>query len=214
MTTTQSPGNEEPEFSALVAVYNALKPLTTEAQQRVLGYVSQKLGLPLPHTSSGPADIPGWERADHSITSIPVTPEVTSKEEDEYNAISPVAKKWMTRNGLTATQLTAIFSVKADEIDLIAKTVPGNSKNKKTRGVALLKCIAEYLSSGASRVSHEAIKEACLHYDAYDGPNHAKYLRDMSSELSGTKESGYNLTPRGITAATDMIKEMLAKREP
>src|ERR1700731_4194300 len=90
--------------------------------------------------------------------------------------ISPLARKWMTRNGLGAQSLTSLFSLGADEIDLVARTVPGKSKRERMRSVLLLKVIAAYLSNGAARVTHEQVKEACLHYDAYDSPNHAKYL--------------------------------------
>ncbi len=72
-----------------------------------------------------------------------------------------------------------------------------------------MKGIAAYLSTGAARITAEQIKEACLHYDAYDSPNHAKYLRGMSTELSGSKESGHKLTARGLTAGTELIREIL-----
>ena len=50
------------------------------------------------------------------------------------------------------------------------------------------------------------VKEACLHYDAFDNSNFASYLKSFAAEVSGTKESGYTLTARGLTAATDLIK--------
>jgi len=115
----------------------------------------------------------------------------------------------MRRNGLTVEHLGRLFSLGSDEIDLVAKFVPGNSKNLRTRSVTLLKGIAAYLSTGASRITNEQIKEACLHYDAYDSPNHAKYLKGMAAELSGTKSGGFVLTARGLTAGTELIKEIL-----
>ena len=127
----------------------------------------------------------------------------------DTDGISPVALKWMQRNGFTVEQLSHLFSLGTDEIDLVAKSVPGKSKSQRARNVTILKGIAAYLSTGAARITAEQIKEACLHYDAFDSPNHAKNLRGMSTELSGTKESGYTLAARGLTAGTELIREVL-----
>jgi hypothetical protein len=77
------------------------------------------------------------------------------------------------------------------------------------RSVILLKGVAAYLGTGAPRFTHEQIKEACLHYDAFDANNFAFHLKNLSSEISGTKESGYTLTPRGLVAAGKMVKEII-----
>ena len=63
-----------------------------------------------------------------------------------------------------------------------------------------------------ARITHDEIKEACVHYDAYDSPNHAKTLKAMAPELSGSKENGYRLTAKGITAATAVLGEMIQKQ--
>ncbi len=51
---------------------------------------------------------------------------------------------------LTGNAAIANFSLSSDEIDLIAKTVPGKNK-EKMRSVFLLKGVASYLGSGAAR---------------------------------------------------------------
>src|SRR5437899_12583099 len=82
---------------------------------------------------------------------------------DELDGISPVAQKWMRRNVLQVEHLSSIFSLGADEIDLVAKNVPGNSTKARMRSVFLLKGVAAYLAGGAPRFSHEQVKEPCLH---------------------------------------------------
>ena len=91
----------------------------------------------------------------------------------------------------------------------MAKKVPGKSKRDRMRCVLLLKGIAAYLASGAARITHEQAKEACLHYDAFDSANFSKYLRGMSSEISGANKSGYTLTARGMAAATEVIHQVI-----
>jgi len=128
---------------------------------------------------------------------------------EETDGISPTAKKWLTRNGLNANQISTIFSIGGDEIDLIADTVPGKSKAKKMYNVFLLTGVAAYLGTGAARFTYEQVKEACLHYDAYDYANFATHIKDFSSEVSGSKETGYTLNARGLATATKLVKEMI-----
>jgi hypothetical protein len=132
---------------------------------------------------------------------------------DDIDGINAVALKWMRRSGLDPKSLQTLFSLGIDEIDLVAKSVPGTSKRERMRSVLLLKGIAAYLGTGAPRITYEQLKEACLHYDAYDAANFAKNLKSFSSDTTGTKEAGFTLTARGLTSATDLLKELLGSRQ-
>jgi hypothetical protein len=205
----------DPEITAISLVYSALKDLNPDSQQRVINYVSEKLNLK--------ANTPSWtsrrktEAVNIEDEVVPPTRSVIDNVEevsaDELEGISPVAIKWMRRNDLTAAALSTIFSLGIEDIDLVAKKVPGDNKIKRVRSVFLLKGIAAYLSTGAARITHQQVKEACLHYDAYDPTNFAKYIKTLSAEISGTKNSGYVLTSRGITSATELIKEMIGSKD-
>jgi hypothetical protein len=201
----QPRAEQDREVRAIVAVYEALKGLEQQAQSRVIRYIADRLqidGAPI----APPADVqfrqsePATERIDA------VAQSVESREEPE--GISPIAKKWMTRNDLNTDMISKIFSLGIDEIDLVAKQIPGDSKKDKMRSVFLLKGIAAYLGGGAARFTHEQVKEACLHYKAYDSANFAQYLKSFSTEISGDKNSGYSLTVRGMADATDLVKGM------
>src|SRR5262249_23362750 len=124
------------------------------------------------------------------------------------DGVSPVAKKWITRNGLNPHKLSAVFSLGVDDIDVVAKTVPGKSKRERLRSVFLLKGVAAYLSTGAARFTHEEVKETALHYDAFDAGNFAVHFKSLSSEVAGNKDGGYTLTARGLAAATDSVKAL------
>src|SRR5688500_14178733 len=124
MSTSDSFDNRDPEFIALTTVHDALKKLDRESQERILDYVMRKLGL-LRSTNA---------RADERLPSVGpdyspnlLQPLSGKKEEleDGLDGISPVAQKWMKRNGLSASQLSMLFSLGADEIDLVANAVPG-----------------------------------------------------------------------------------------
>lgn len=198
----------DPEINAISEVYGALRGLDSDSQARVLNYVAQKLNVP----NAG-----GIPDATRSIQQQEEVPELRRKEkeegskaddDDELEGISPVAKKWMTRGGLSSAELSKIFSLGIDEIDLIAKTVPGTKKKERMHSVLLLKGVASYLGTGIARCTHEQSKEALLHYDAYDSSNFASHLRSMAGDISNSKE-GYTLTPRGLASATEMVKGLI-----
>src|SRR5581483_3873002 len=192
------------EVAAIGAVHDALKGLEPEVQSRVLNYVALMLKINAP---TPPATF--HEKEPEANAMNPPKEETGSRpDEPDNEGISPVGKKWLARNGLQAKQLWKIFSLGADEIDLIAETVPGKSKKDKMHNVFLLKGIAAYLGSGAARFSHEQIKEACLHYDAFDAANFATYLKSLSADVSGSKGVGYTLTARGIANGTELVKGM------
>lgn len=197
------------EILAITTVHAALKNLDPAAQSRVIEYVARKLGV----TTS-----PSNSESNRGRDTTPVPPshdsdepavEVSdSKADNESDGISPVAQKWMRRNKLSASQLSSTFSIGGDEIDLIANKVPGDSSKARMHNVFLLKGVAAYLAGGAPRFSHEQVKETCLHYDAYDVSNFASNLKKLAPDISGTKETGYVLTARGLANATELVQKM------
>jgi hypothetical protein len=201
-----------PEIKAVAAVYAALDGLDPPVQMRVLRYASEMLGLTLDLSSNGSNPSPNRNDSEKedAPTTIAALPEVQA--DDDAEGISAVALKWMKRSGLSAKSLQSLFSLGVEDIDLVAKKVPGASKKERMRSVLLLKGIAAYLGTGAARVTYEELKEACLHYNAHDLGNFAAYLKSFAPEVSGSKESGYTLTGRGISSATDLVKEILSPK--
>src|SRR5262245_6007561 len=202
------------EILAITTVYAALKDLDAAAQRRVIDYVLKKLNLTLDvskREEEQPLNETPTLSPDTSHAGKSETYKVSAG--DECASISPVAQRWMQRNGLRAEQLSAIFSLGGDEIDLVANKVPGKSSRARMRNVFLLKGVAAYLGSGAARFPHDKVKETCVHYDAYDRPNFSKNLKEFASEVSGSKESGYTLTARGLTSAASVVKEMLGLKQ-
>lgn len=206
--TKKPPAAPALEIGAISAVHAALKALEPEVQRRVMNYVALMLKIPAPTSEIEVSpDLPG-EKTDDAIPKKGGSEPDREGAGDELEGISPVAKKWMARNGLEPNALSKIFSLGVDEIDLIAKTVPGKNKKERMHSVFLLKGVAAYLGAGAARFTHEQIKETCLHYDAFDAANFAVYYRSLSADVSGTKDTGYALTPRGLASATEVVKGM------
>lgn len=215
MKKAKSSHATDPEILAISAVYSALRDLEKDAQGRVMEYVRRKLGYK-------PA-IDDFQQEDHDEEPADEAPPQkhnaatrdeggnSGEQDDTWNSVSAVARKWIQRNDLDRKFLTTIFSIGGEEIDLIAKAIPGKSKRQRMREIILLKGIAAYLGSGVARVTHEAVKEACSHYSALDGPNFATYMKEFSAEVSGGKEAGYTLSARGLASGAELIKEMKTK---
>lgn len=192
---------EDPEITAISEVYIALKDLDSDARARVLNYVSRKF------------NISSYSIQDEDINLPAPTPPSSSVEvgnhDDELEGISPAGRKWIARNGIAPSKLMTIFSLGIDEIDLVSKSVPGTKKAQRMKNVFLLKGIAAYLGTGAPRFTHEQMKEACLHYDAFDAPNFSTTFKSMAADVSGGKDTGYTLTARGMAEAAKLVKGML-----
>jgi hypothetical protein len=119
----------------------------------------------------------------------------------------------MVRNDVTASGLKKIFSLGVDQIDLVSKAIPGSSKREKMHNILLLQGLAGYLGTGVARFTYDQLKEACLHYRAFDSVNAATYLKDFSADAGGDKSTGYALTGRGLANATELVKSMLPTKD-
>jgi hypothetical protein len=206
--TEKSMADVRLEISAMEAVHAALKELEPEVQKRVLAWAATILGI----DSSLPE--PNLQRRDEDQSRAGSDVAIG---DDSYeisgilDGVSAVAKRWITRNGLQPKDLSTIFNLGGDDLDLIANTVPGKSMKERMRSVFLLKGVAAYLGTGAARFTHEQMREACLHYDAFDAGNFAVHLKSISSEVTGTKDTGYTLTPRGLANATELVKSIIQR---
>jgi hypothetical protein len=200
-----------PEIDAYRTVYLTLKSLDPTAQLRVLRYSAEMLGLKFEIPGANDQSS-GDQQESQPSDSKASGSALDTQPSDDAEGISSVALKWIRRSNLNPKTLQTLFSLGIDDIDLVAKLVPGTSKRERMRNVLLLKAIAAYLGTGAARVTYEQLKEASLHYNAYDAANFATHIKSFAPDVGGTKESGFTLTARGLTAATELIREMLASK--
>jgi hypothetical protein len=215
MNTSTSPtetSEKDPEFEAMRLVYAALQNLDSDAQHRVLSYVLGRLGLRQDQAVTDRRAEFSPKQLAEEVREKPSEAQTEPMDDaDDLAGVSPVAQKWIRRNGLKVEQLSAVFSLGMDNIELVARSVPGKSTREKMHTVLLLAGASAYLASGAARITDEAAREALTHYNAYDRTNFSTYMRQWAPEISGAKESGYTLTARGLAAAADLIKQMTAE---
>lgn len=196
------------QIEAIGLVYGAVKDLGSEAAHSVLAYVNKMVA---------PDKALGKSRSSETQGGAGDKPPLANGNEEEIDennsgdGIAAVALKWMRRNDLDSEGLSKVFSLGLEEIDLVAKKIPGTSKQQKLRSVFLLKGIAAYLASGTPKFSREQAKEACDHYDAWDKSNSARDIRAISPQVGGSAATGFTLTARGLAEAAELIKEMTSE---
>src|SRR6266849_5896529 len=214
MAKKEQKNDHDLELNAMAIIYAALKPLDSEAQGRVFDYVRNSFSL---------KDNPTFESARKQIVTIdhgaeegggggpqrePGKGDSAAEEAVEgLEGVSPVAQKWMRRNSFSASQISSLFSLGVDEIDLIANSVPGKSKREKFHNVLLLQGIASYLGSGAPRIDDNKLRQAAGHYGADPERNLWNYIKGLAADVSGSSSSGFTLTARGLTSATELIRQ-------
>ena len=210
----QAEGDDDPELAAIGKVVAALRTLEAAAQQRVLDYAVRRLGLRGAAVDNTPEPPRRRLAADdepdvgaHRRTEERKEPEPADSP-DGLEGVNVVAQKWMRRSGLSEDQVSALFSLGVDEIDLVANTVPGKTTKDRLRSVVLLQGVASFLGTGAARIEWAKLKQAAGHYGADAGSNFAKYMSALSAEASGSTATGYTLTSRGLNAAKELIKEI------
>ena len=199
-----------PEIAAIGTVHAALKDLNASAQARVLSYVSDLLNITFEKQAIATDNLAYEEPVAPSLRSATYAPSGPAAAASDAEGINSVALRLIKRSGLEIQSLQKIFSIGIDEIDLVTPKVPGSSKREKFHNVLLLKGIAAYLGTGMAKVTHEQLKETALHYNAYDSTNAAKYLKEFGGDWSGSKTSGYTLSPRGLTNGIEIVKSMVA----
>src|SRR6185437_9525185 len=132
----------DPEIAAISAVYNSLRALNTESQARVLDYVARKLQLDIGTSQPRPSNFTSDEPPQRVLVEAPPGNSLESSEgydDDALAGVSSVAKRWLRRSNISSDAISSLFSLGIDEIDLVAKSVPGDSKKKRMRNVFLLK---------------------------------------------------------------------------
>ncbi len=203
---------DDAELAAMAKVLAALKHLEPPVQQSVIEWAVRRFNLKSPFANTvqppPPEDFPDLSEASkrHRIVTQP-EPEHTQKG-GEIEGVNIVAQKWIKRSGLSEDQISKLFSLGVDDIDVVAKSVPGKKKIERLKNVLLLQGVAAYLSSGVARVDWSKLKESASHYDADAGGNFPAYLKSFGAEASGSVATGFTLTSRGLNEAKELIAQM------
>jgi hypothetical protein len=185
---------EDAARKALNAIVDALQPLPSADRKRaVFGalHFLEEDWVPLPRNKQ---EAP----AEHA-----------EEASDVAGAFPPAAKTWMKKNELTAEAVESVFSFDHDKVSIIAD-VPGRGKRDMSIAIYTLVGLGTFLKTGERTFQDDAAREVCNTHSAYDQANHAATMREMKSELTGNKKSGWTITMPGLKKGAEIVKKIVA----
>jgi hypothetical protein len=168
----------------LVALLQNLSP---EDQKRAVSAAMILLGQPMPGIQAEKAHV---------------------QEIESFSGVSPKATQWMQKFSITEDQLTQVFSISPDEVDVIASTLPSDSKRQQTSEAYILCGLRSLIRAGEGRFDDKEARILCEKLGCYDPANHSNYMKAFGNVLSGSKESGWKLTNPGVERAAHIVKKL------
>ena len=88
--------------------------------------------------------------------------------------------------------------------------MPGKGKRDKSIAIYTLMGLGTFLQTGERLFQDDIAREVCSTHSAYDKSNHAVTMREMKSELTGDKGSGWTITMPGLKKGAAIVKEIIA----
>ena len=122
--------------------------------------------------------------------------------------VSPKAVQWMQKHAVTEAQLSQVFSISPDDVEVIASTLPSDSKRQQTSEAYMLCGLRSLIRTGEGRFDDKEARILCEKLGFYDPANHSNYMKAFGNLLSGSKESGWKLTIPGAERAAQIVKKL------
>jgi hypothetical protein len=120
-------------------------------------------------------------------------------------------KPFLTANGITTEILEKVFHPTGPGAQLLAASIPGNSKSTKLVNLSLLLCVKQALDSGGFTCTLKELRELAVHYDCYDSPNFSTNLKTNKSYYKPrAKGADLELSGPGLKKAGELIKSIAA----
>lgn len=172
-------------------IHGILEPLESEERHRVIDAALILLG-----------DKPSHERSFASEQDDSESDGESSGTDD----LSPATVRWFKKHDLTRDALEHYFHFDDDTVVPIA--LPGDPKGKREQTITtyLMQGVAALLETGSASFDDETARLRCKEFGCYDSANHAKTLRSLGNQFTGTKKTGWKLTTPGLDAAANRLK--------
>jgi hypothetical protein len=125
--------------------------------------------------------------------------------------VPDAVKPFLTANGITTEILEKVFHPTGPGAQLLAASLPGNSKSTKLVNLSLLLCVKQALDSGSFTCTLKELRELAIHYDCYDSPNFSTNLKTNKNYYKPrAKGADLELSGPGLKKAGDLVKSIAA----
>lgn len=135
---------------------------------------------------------------------VPVSEDAKFGQEQSGN-FPAKARSWMRQYGLSVEQVSDVFHIGAEGVDIIV-SIPGKTKKEQVRNAYVLLGISRLLKSGETKFEDKAARELCEQGGFFDHTNHMKYMK--SSEFTGSRDKGWVLTAPGLKLGASLIAQL------
>lgn len=182
------------------AMFAILESLSPAERQRVVIATFALLGDEAPSAvvSRGPSQVtPGGSDGG----SVRTTNEL---------GLSERTVKWLRQNNIGHEELEEVFHFSGGKVEIIAGDLPGESKRERTAQSYLLEGFRAFLESGEAKFPDDVAMQLTKKFGAFDTNNHAGSRRSLGNNLSGSRQSGFELSQPGLRAAGALVKEIAA----
>lgn len=120
-------------------------------------------------------------------------------------------KPFLTANAITTEILEKVFHPTGPGAQLLASSIPGNSKANKLVNLSLLLCVKQALESGSFTCTLKELRELAIHYDCYDSTNFSSILKaNKNNYKPREKGADLELSGPGLKKAGEIIKNLAA----
>jgi hypothetical protein len=125
--------------------------------------------------------------------------------------VPDVVKPFLTANGITTEILEKAFHPTGPGAQLLAASIPGNSKPTKLVNLSILLCVKQALDSGSFTCPLKGLRELAIHYDCYDSTNFSANLKTNKNYYKPrAKGADLELSGPGLKKAGELIKSIAA----
>lgn len=182
------------------SLYSLLQPLESEARHRVVHATFALLGETLSGASGAPP---------HQLTPAPDRGIVRSEAAGQVADGLPIrVQKWLAQNDLGESELEEVFHFSGGKIDVIAGELPGKSKREQTAQAYLLAGLKAFLQTGEAKFSDDDGMKLTKTFGGFDVNNHSANRKSLGNSLSGSKQSGFELSQPGLRNAALLVREI------
>jgi hypothetical protein len=119
----------------------------------------------------------------------------------------------MRKYKVTDDQISEVFDLDAEAVDVIAHDVPGDSAKEKTISAYVITGIGQYLKTGEVNFTDEAARAVCKHIGCLNIANHSSYMESRGNLFNGDKKKGWKLTAPGLKKAAELIAAVVGSGE-
>jgi hypothetical protein len=142
------------------------------------------------------------------ITPPPAPPGALPAQSGVPDAVKP----FLTANAITTDILEKVFHPAGPGAQLLASSIPGNSKATKLINLSLLLGVKQALESGSFTCTLKELRELAVHYDCYDSPNFSTILKSNKNYYNPReKGADLELSGPGRKKAGEIIKNIAAE---